>query len=79
MILVIFEAICGQAGWGSGHPNLAVAVPVHCRGVRLDDFIGLFQLLTILRFHDSQIAGSFTCLSALEALGFYFSIVDQKG
>ena len=25
-----------QAGWGSEQPNLAVGVPVHCRGVGLD-------------------------------------------
>ena len=29
--------IQGQAGWGSEHPDLAVGVPVHCRGVELDD------------------------------------------
>jgi len=28
--------IWGQAGRGSEHPNLAVGVPVHCRGVGLD-------------------------------------------
>ena len=27
----------GQAGWGFEYPDLAVAVPVHCRGVGLDD------------------------------------------
>ena len=27
--------IWGQAGRGSEHPNLAVGVPVHCRGVGL--------------------------------------------
>jgi len=27
----------GQAGWGFEHPDLAVGVPVHCRGVGLDD------------------------------------------
>jgi len=25
-----------QAGWGSEHPDVAVDVPVHCRGVGLD-------------------------------------------
>ena len=25
-----------QAGWGSEQPDLAVGVPVHCRGVGLD-------------------------------------------
>ena len=28
----------GQAGQGSEQPELAVDVPVHCRGVELDDF-----------------------------------------
>ena len=28
----------GQAGWSSMQPDLAVGVPVHCRGVGLDDF-----------------------------------------
>jgi len=26
----------GQAGWGSGHPDGAVGIPIHCRGVGLD-------------------------------------------
>ena len=26
----------GQAGWGSEHPDRAVGVPVHCRGIGLD-------------------------------------------
>ena len=26
----------GQGGWGSEHPDVAVGVPVHCRGVGLD-------------------------------------------
>ena len=26
----------GEAGWGSEHPDVAVDVPVHCRGVGLD-------------------------------------------
>lgn len=30
--------IPGQAGRGSGHPDLAEDVPVHCRGVGLDEF-----------------------------------------
>jgi len=28
----------GQAGWSSMQPDLAVGVPVHCRGAGLDDF-----------------------------------------
>jgi len=28
--------IQGQAGWGSKQPDLAVGVPVHCRGDGLD-------------------------------------------
>lgn len=31
------EYIKGQAGWGSGQPDVAVGVPVHCPGVGLDD------------------------------------------
>jgi len=27
----------GQVEWGSEHPDVAVGVPVHCRGVGLDD------------------------------------------
>jgi len=27
-----------QAGWDSEHPDVAVGVPVHCRGVELDNF-----------------------------------------
>jgi len=27
----------GETGWGSEHPNVAVNVPIHCRGVGLDD------------------------------------------
>ena len=26
----------GQAGWGSGLPDGAVGIPIHCRGVGLD-------------------------------------------
>ena len=26
----------GQAGWGSEQPDVAVGVPVHCRGAGLD-------------------------------------------
>ena len=29
--------IQGEAGGGSEQPNLAISVPVHCRGVGLDD------------------------------------------
>jgi len=41
-------------------------------------FTGLFQLK---QYYDSMILRllGITRLSALEALGFYFSIVDQKG
>ena len=42
----------GQAGHGSEQPDVAVDVPVHCRGVKLDDFKGPFQLK---QFCDSMI------------------------
>ena len=29
----------GQAGWGSEHPDGAVGVPVHCRGIGPDDLL----------------------------------------
>lgn len=44
--------IQGQAELGSVQPNLAVDVPVHFRGDRLDDFRGPFQLK---RLYDSMI------------------------
>jgi len=31
--------IQGQAGWGSGHPDLPVGVSVQCRGVGPDDLL----------------------------------------
>jgi len=33
----------GQAGCGSGQPGLAVGVPAHSRGLKLDDLYGPFQ------------------------------------
>jgi len=37
MDVISLEMILGQAGPGSEQPDLAVDVPVHCRGVVLDD------------------------------------------
>jgi len=31
--------IQGQVGWGSEQPDPAIGVPVHCRGVGLDDLL----------------------------------------
>ena len=36
--LTVSENTQGQGGWDSEQPDLAVGVPVHCRGVGLDDF-----------------------------------------
>jgi len=33
----ILGDIKAQAGWGSEHSDLAVGIPVHCRGVGPDD------------------------------------------
>ena len=34
------ETFQGQTGWGSEHPDVALGVPVHCRGVGLDGLQG---------------------------------------
>ena len=40
----------GWAGWVSEHPDLAVSVPVHCRGVGLDDLKRHLPIQTLLCF-----------------------------
>ena len=37
MVEVLSRGIQGQAGPGSEQPDLAIDVPVHCRGVGLDE------------------------------------------
>jgi len=52
--------IQGQAGQGSEHPDLAVDVPVHCRGVGLE---GLFKdPFQLKQFYDSRV--SLRCLTS---------------
>jgi len=46
----------GQAGWGSEQPDLAVGVPVHCRGVGLGDLYSNDSM--ILRFCGFMILNS---------------------
>ena len=36
-VLCLFRDFQGEAGSGPGQPDLAVHVPVHCRGAGLDD------------------------------------------
>ena len=38
----------GKAGLGSEHPDLTVDIPVHCRGVGLDDVQRFLSTLRIL-------------------------------
>ena len=40
--------IQGQDGWGSEQPDLAGGVPVHCKGVGLDELYGSLPTETIL-------------------------------
>ena len=37
----------GPGGWGSEHPDVAVGVPVHCRGVGPDGFYGFLRTQTV--------------------------------
>jgi len=44
--------IQGQAGPGPAQPDLAVDIPIHGRGVRLDDLKRSFPIQMILWFHN---------------------------
>jgi len=43
----------GQAGQGSEHADLAVGVPVHCKGVGLDDPEVSLPTQMIMWFHEA--------------------------